>query len=75
LLLNNDALRVRLALAANRFIARFTWNKSVALMEEFLARVTRQERLRQRLSSSDLVAARSADVFAREGVTSATREP
>jgi L-malate glycosyltransferase len=75
LLLNNDALRVRLALAANRFIARFTWNKSVALMEEFLARVTRQERLRQRLSSSDLVAARSADVFAKEGVTSATREP
>ena len=74
MLLGNDDLRIRLARSANRFIARFTWNKSVALMEEFLSCVSRQQRVLERLSSSDMVAAKTADSFARGGLTSATRE-
>ena len=73
-LLRNDDLRIRLASAANRRIARFTWDRSAALMEDFLAQITRREPAPERLRSSDLVAATPADSFETQGVTSATRE-
>ena len=73
LLLGNDDLRIRLARAANRSVARFTWKKSVDLMESFLDRVTRRQHVPERLKPIDLVAAASADSVARGG-TSAARE-
>jgi L-malate glycosyltransferase len=73
-LLRNDDLRIRLAYAANRRIARFTWEKSAALMEDFLARVSHRGPVPERFRSSDLVAAAPADSFGTQGVTSATRE-
>lgn len=74
LLLDNDDLRVRLARAANRSIARFTWRKSVDLMESFLDRVARLQHVPERLRASAPFAASLADMVARGG-TSATREP
>ncbi|HKT47026.1 MAG TPA: glycosyltransferase family 4 protein [Candidatus Acidoferrales bacterium] len=38
-LLDNDALRIRLAKAARLRISEFTWSRSVALMEQFLRKV------------------------------------
>jgi glycosyltransferase involved in cell wall biosynthesis len=46
LLLGNDELRQRLAIAANKSVTQFNWERSTELLEHFLARVTQSEELR-----------------------------
>lgn len=45
LLLGNEDLRVRLAKACNSFIAQFSWERSAALLENFIADVLRRKKL------------------------------
>ena len=42
LLLGDEALRVRLAKACNDLISRFSWERSVDLLEDFLKGVTQK---------------------------------
>jgi glycosyltransferase involved in cell wall biosynthesis len=67
-LLQDDDLRIRLAHAANRVIATFTWARSMDLMEEFLARTV------DRVSLPSVPSLAVPPELLKGGLTSATRE-
>lgn len=73
LLLENDALRIRLAHAANHLIGRFTWNNSTDLMEQFLTRVV-QMRESESVAYLQLETLHPLAANVTGGITSATRE-
>ena len=47
LLLGSEDLRVRLAKACNSFIVQFSWERSAALLEDFIADVLQRKKLAQ----------------------------
>jgi len=51
LLLGNDELRVKLAKSSQNAMARFNWEHSTALLEDFLTRVVQNKDLDQQLAS------------------------
>lgn len=72
-LLESDALRIRLAHAANHLIGRFTWNNSTDLMEQFLTRVV-QMRESESVAYLQLETLHPLAANVTGGITSATRE-